>query len=66
MTRLLGIGVFAAGFLLISPALRRAVTEGASNSTALLHQYSPYSYAGLVLVVCGGFGLTVLSGSRAR
>ena len=66
MTRALGILGFGAGFLLISPPLRRIVMDAASNSAVLLHQYSPYSYAAVVLVVCGGFGLTLVSGSSPR
>lgn len=66
MTRALGLCGFAGVFLLISPQLREAVVDRAGSSITLMHQYSPYSYVGLVLVILGGATVTLVSGSTPR
>ena len=66
MARFLGICGFTGGFLLISPQLRQSLMDRVFEGVALLHQYSPYSYGAVALVVFGGVSLTVISGSKPR
>ncbi len=66
MTRVLGLFGFTGGFLVISPALRETLMNIANTTMGLVHQYSPYSYVGIVLVAFGGVTLTLVSGSSAR
>lgn len=66
MTRVLGLFGFTGGFLVISPALRETLMNLANTTAGLVHQYSPYSYVGIVLVAFGGVTLTLVSGSSAR
>jgi hypothetical protein len=66
MARALGIFGFTGGFLVISPALRQTLVEASSSGLAFIHNYSPYSYIGLVAVGMGAVALTLVSGSSPR
>ncbi|HEY1240002.1 MAG TPA: hypothetical protein VGF16_05570 [Bryobacteraceae bacterium] len=66
MARALGLFGFTGGFLFISPALRQTLVDVANTTVSLVHQYSPYSYVGIVLVAFGGVTLTLVSGSSVR
>jgi hypothetical protein len=66
MTRALGLFGFTGGFLAISPALRQTLMDVATTSFSVVRQYSPYSYAGLVLAAFGGITMVLVSGSSAR
>ena len=66
MMRILGLFGFTGGFLVISPALRQTVLDGANSVAVFAEQHSPYSYAGVAILVFGGVTLTLLSGQSAR
>ena len=66
MARALGLFGFTGGFLFISPALRQTLMDVTNASIGLVQHYSPYSYAGLVVVAFGGVTLTLVSGSSVR
>ena len=60
---LLGMTVL---FLVISPGLRGTVLNGIAQAVAGLDKYSPYSYAGLGLVLLGALMLTFYKSSVPR
>lgn len=66
MARALSLFGFTGGFIMISPHLRQMVMDGALGSWALVQQYSPFSYVGIVLLVFGGVSATLVSGSAPR
>ncbi|HUI79028.1 MAG TPA: hypothetical protein VLY24_13975 [Bryobacteraceae bacterium] len=66
MTRFLGLIVFAAGFLLISPSLRGSAMDGINAVAAYTSDYSPWSYIVMVILVLGGITLTLRTGQTAR
>lgn len=66
MARALGLCGFTGGFLIISPSIRQTLLDTTASSWALVQQYSPYSYVGLVLLAFGGVALTLISGSSPR
>lgn len=66
MTRLLGLFGFTGGFLIISASLRETLLDLANSGLIFVQAHSPYSYAGIVLVVFGLVTITLVSGSNPR
>jgi hypothetical protein len=66
MARFLGLFVFAAAFLFISPSLRGSAMDGLGALAAYTNDYSPYSYVVLGILVLGGITLTLRTGQTAR
>lgn len=66
MARLLAVGGFSGGFLVISPGLRQTVLDGIGFATHLIQQYSPWSYAAVVVAIFGGITVTLLTGQNGR
>jgi len=66
MARALGLCGMTGGFLMISPNLRQTLIDLTNNGLAMVQQYSPYSYIGVVLVVFGGVSITLITGSNPR
>ena len=66
MLRLLGMFGFTGGFLMISPALRQTVLEWANAVALFAQQHSPYSYAGVAILVFGAMTITLLSGQSSH
>jgi hypothetical protein len=56
----------AAGFLIISPALRETLLTGVAQAAAGLDKYSPYSYAGVALALLGGLVAAFSKGTAPR
>jgi hypothetical protein len=54
------------GFLIISPKLRESVLDGVAQVVAGLDKYSPYSYAGVALVLLGGLMMAFYRASAPR
>lgn len=66
MARFLGLFVFGAAFLFISPSLRGSAMDGLGALAAYTSDYSPYSYIVLGILVLGGITLTLRTGQTAR
>ncbi len=66
MMRVLGLLGFAGGFLIISPALRQMVMDGANSAGQFASEHSPYSYVGLAILVFGGVTLSLRTGQSVR
>ncbi len=66
MTRLLGLFGFTGGFLIISASFRQTLLDLANTGLVFVQAHSPYSYAGIVLVVFGVITVTLVSGSSPR
>jgi hypothetical protein len=66
MTRALGLFGFTGGFLFLSPQLRQTLMDLAVSSLAFVHDHSPYSYLGIVVVAFGVVTVTLVSGSSPR
>ena len=66
MTRFLGIIVFGAGFLFISPSLRASAMEMVGEVAKCTSLYSPYSYIVLAIAILAGVTLTLRTGQAAR
>ena len=66
MVRGMALGALAGGFLYISPRLRDLAWETVGSGVRILDQYSPLSYAGLVLATIVGFLAFLSSSSGPR
>jgi hypothetical protein len=56
----------AAGFLIISPALRGTMLTGIAQAAAGLEKYSPYSYAGALFALLVGLLAAFSKGTAPR